>query len=46
MTCWYDDINAAKLAMIAAILILIGDALLFASAYTAVKKLDFLRVKD
>ncbi len=46
MAGWYDDIDSAKLALIAAILILVGDALLFASAYTAVRKLDFLRLKD
>lgn len=46
MSCWYDDVDSAKLALIATILILLGDALLVAAAWSAVKKLDFLRLKD
>ncbi len=46
MSCWYDDVDSAKLALIAAILILLGDALMVAAAVSAVKKLDFLRMKD
>lgn len=46
MSCWYDEVDSAKLALIAAVLILLGDAFLVAAAVSAVKKLDFLRLKD
>lgn len=46
MSCWYDDVDSAKIALIAAILILSGDVLMVVAALSAVKKLDFLRMKD
>jgi hypothetical protein len=43
---WYEEVDTARLALIAAVLILVGDAFLVAAAVSALKKFDFMRLKD
>ncbi|NLY95986.1 MAG: hypothetical protein GX082_00900 [Clostridiaceae bacterium] len=46
MSNWYEEVDTARLALIAAVLILVGDAFLVAAAVSALKKFDFMRLKD